>query len=152
MTALKNYQLALDIGSKAVVAEDFEAYAGTIDLPYLVHTATARLLVTSVDELQPTFKALCAGLKARGITHYERLARSADYVDRDRIDGTHNTHILANGEPMAYPYVSRATLVRRGRLWLFSEAHYDNLQASRWPLTTSDIFDHAKAIAPEVKE
>ena len=150
MNPLDIYQAALNAGSSAVIEGDFARHAATFDLPYLVHTATAHLLVSSVAELRPTFDALRAGLLSRGVTHYERIARTADYVDRNRIEGSHHTHILADGERVAYPYLSRHVLVRRGELWLFSEAHYEQVEAGRWPLSTNDIFDHVKSLAPKV--
>jgi hypothetical protein len=142
MNPLTVYQSALDAVSRAVLAGDFEAYAAMIDLPYLIHTAVADLLVTTTADLRPTFDALSQGLKARGVTHYERVARAADYAARDRIVGWHQTHALSDGEPLAYPHVARHTLVRRGDRWLFSEAQYDMLTAARWPLDEADLFAH----------
>ena len=148
MNPLAIYQRALDVVSKAVLAADFDTYAAMIDLPYMIHTAQADLLVSSVADLRPTFDVLSQGLKARGITHYERVARAADYVARDRIGGWHHTHALADGEPLAYPHVSRHTLVRRGDRWLFSEAQYEYLSAARWPLSDADLFGHVDQLAP----
>jgi hypothetical protein len=149
MNPLTIYQQALDAVSKAVMASDFDAYAAMIDLPYLIHTATSDLLVSTRDALRPTFEALSQGLRARGVTHYERVARAADYVARDRIEGWHHTHILIDGEPLAYPHVSGHKLVRRGERWLFSEAQYDVITASRWPLSDEDLFRHAENILVE---
>ncbi len=144
MNPLTIYQDALNAVSEAILAGDFETYAAMIDLPYLIHTATADLLVSTVADLRPTFDALSQGLKARGVTHYERVARAADYVARDRIEGWHHTHILAGGTPLACPHVSRHTLVRRDEHWLFSEAHY-TLTASRWPVTEEQLFSQIDA-------
>jgi hypothetical protein len=113
-----------------------------IDLPYLVHTAEADLLVTTTDDLRPTFDALVAGLKARGVTHYERVAHKADFVARDRIEGWHHTHVLAHGESLAYPHAASHTLVRRSERWLFSEARYDFLQSRSWPLSETQLLGH----------
>jgi hypothetical protein len=153
MNPLTIYQEALNTVSQAVLAGDFPRYAAMIDLPYLVHTATTDLLVTTVEDLRPTFDALHQGLRARGIAHYERVARAADYVDRARIEGWHHTHMIANGLAVNHPHVSRQTLVRRGERWLFSEARYDAVQGDRWPLTLSDVFDAADALSkPEAAQ
>lgn len=138
MNPLEVYQEALNVVSQAVLAGDFDGYAARIDLPYLIHTDTARLLVVSRDDMRPTFHALHATLKDLGVTHYERVAREADYVDRDRIEGWHHTHLISNGEPVTCPHVSRHTIVRRGDLWLFSEAHY-RITADRWPVTREEL-------------
>lgn len=138
MNPLEVYQNALDTVSNAALAGDFDGYAAMIDLPYLVHTETARLLVSARADLRPTFDALHETLRAQGVTHYERVAREADYVQRDRIDGWHHTHLISNGERLKYPHVSRHTLVRRGEVWLFSEAHY-SIRVDRWPVTRDTL-------------
>jgi hypothetical protein len=152
MNPLSIYQDALNVVSQAVLAGNFPRYAAMIDLPYLVHTATKDLLVSTTEELFPTFDALHRGLKARGIDQYERVARAADYVARDRIEGWHHTHVLSNGQSLFYPHVSRHTLVRRGDLWLFSEAQYSNLTADRWPFSERDLFAHADALVSDKVE
>ncbi len=143
MNPLTIYQDALNSVSQAVLTGDFFRYAAMIDLPYLVHTDRAELLVNTTAALRPTFGALSQGLKARGVTHYERVARSADYIARNRIEGWHHTHLLAQGQPVACPHAARHCLVRRGQLWLFSEAYYDRLTATRWPLGDADLFADA---------
>lgn len=148
MNPVEIFQQALDAVSQAVRNRDFGAYTALIDLPYLVQTRTATHLVTEAGGLRPTFLALADGLGSRGITHYERVARRADYVARDRIEGWHNSHLIADGKPLALPHLSRHALVRRGDRWLFSEAQYDMIEAAHWPLTEADIFGHADALNP----
>ncbi|MDP3195858.1 hypothetical protein [Tabrizicola sp.] len=134
MNPLEIYQTALNVVSDAVLVGNFDRYAAMIDLPYLVHTETARLLVTRREDLRPTFDALHETLRTQGVTHYERVARAADYVDRGRIEGWHHTHLIASGERLNYPHVSRHTLVLRDGDWRFSEAHYA-IKVDRWPVT-----------------
>jgi hypothetical protein len=134
------YQRALNVVSQAVLAGDFDRYADQIDLPYLVHTETARLLIQSREDLRPTFLALHDALRSQGVMHYERVARQADYVHRDRIEGWHHTHLISHGNRVNYPHVSRHAIVRRGDRWLFSEAHYP-IRADRWPVTKEMLLD-----------
>lgn len=138
MNPLDIYQTALNTVSQAVLAGDFDAYADMIDLPYLVHTETARFLVTNREDLRPTFLALHGALRDHGVTHYERVARHADHVDRDRISGWHHTHLISDGEHVTHPHASRQSIVRRGDRWLFSEAQYQ-IKADRWPVTKETI-------------
>jgi hypothetical protein len=138
MNPLTIYQDALNTVSQAVLAGDFPPYAAMIDLPYLVHTSTADLLVTTHEDLRPTFLALHEALRDQEVTHYERVARSADYVQRDRIEGWHHTHLISRGERVNYPHVSRHAIVCRGEAWRFSEAHY-LIRADHWPLTKAMI-------------
>ncbi len=147
MTPLAKYQRALNVVSQAVLAGDFDTYAAQIDLPYLVHTETARHLISLVEDLRPTFETLSRGLASRGVTHYERIARTADFVARDRIEGLHYTHLIANGEHIAYPHASRQTIVLRGDRWLFSEAHY-KMKADRWPVDDATMFSTSAISVP----
>lgn len=140
MNPLSIYQDALNRVSEAVLAGDFGAYAAMIDLPYLVHTESADLLMTAVNDLRPTFDALHAALKHQSVTHYERVAREADYADRDRIEGWHHTHLISNGERLNLPHKSRHALVRRGSEWLFSEAHYA-IPGNRMPVTAEELME-----------
>jgi hypothetical protein len=139
MTPLSIYQRALDRVSQAVMAGDFDAYLAQIDLPYLVQTETVRHLLSSADDLRPTFEALTKGLAARGVTHYERLARAADYADCDRIEGWHYTHLIADGQQVEWPKRSSHVIVRRGAEWYFSEADYP-IRADHWPFDDATIF------------
>jgi len=139
VTPLTIYQTALDVVSEAVLAGDFVAYAAMIDLPYLVLTDNAQMLITREADLRPTFEALHHGLKARGVDHYKRLARRADYVAQGRIEGWHVTHVLS-AEDFATPSRSaRQVIVLRDGRWLFSEAQYP-IAADRWPLSDSMLF------------
>lgn len=148
MTPLSIYQQALDVVSAAALAGDFAGYIAMIDLPYLVHTETARHLITKAEDLRATFDTMSRGLAARGVTHYERIAREADFVARDRIEGLHYTHIIANGERIAYPHAARQTLVRRDEIWLFSEAQYP-IKADHWPFDDATIFSAGAIAVPE---
>ncbi|MFC3086421.1 hypothetical protein [Tabrizicola soli] len=142
MNPLEIFQRALDAANRAMREGGFAAYMQLLDLPFLVQTRRATFLVASAEEMRPTFDAIVNGLRARGITHYERIARTADFVARDRIDGWHYSHLIADGERVASPHLSRHSLVRRGDRWLFSQAQYDMLDGTEWPLTDADIFGH----------
>jgi len=139
MNPLTLYQAVLDTVSQAIMAGDFDSYARTIDLPYLVQTNNARHLITQIEDLRSTFDALSQGLARRGVTHYERIVREADYVHRDRIQGSHYTHLIANGERVLHPKLVCQAIVRRGDAWLFSEACYP-IDAPHWPLDDATIF------------
>jgi hypothetical protein len=139
MTPLNIYQRALNTVSAAVVAGDFDLYARQIDLPYLIQTMNGRHLITAVEDLRSTFDALSRGLASRGVTHYERVARKAEYVHRDRIEGQHSTHLIADGERIIHPKAVRQSIVRRGSSWLFSDACYP-IDAPNWPFDDATIF------------
>lgn len=142
MSPLAIYQAALDVVSVAILRGDFASYAAMIDLPYLVHTETALLVIATEAELLPNFCTLSEGLTRRGITHYERIARTADYAGRDRIEGRHQTHLIAGGTFAAPSWRSANALVRRDSGWRFTEGRY-RLKAATWPMTDAMLFETA---------
>jgi hypothetical protein len=132
MSPLSIYQDAVNVVSSAVLAGDFPAFIVMFDLPYLMHTDSQRVLTATEAELRAYFQTLHHELKSRGVTHYERVAREADYVARDRIQGWHFTHQIADGVHVAPQHTGRETLVLRGDRWLFSESYYPT-QTGPWP-------------------
>jgi hypothetical protein len=136
MNPLTIYQDALNVVSDAVLKGDFVAFMAMFDLPYLMYTDTWRLLSTDEADLYPMFQTLHNELKSRGVTHYERVAREADYVARGRIQGRHFTHQVAHGVYVAPPHSGQETLVQRADRWLFSEAYYPT-RTTAWPMPDS---------------
>jgi hypothetical protein len=132
MNPLTIYQDAINVVSAAVLAGDFAGFIAMFDLPYLAHTDTQRVVATTGADLYPYFQTVHQRLRSLGVTHYERIAREADYVDRRRIEGWHFTHHIADGVQISPPHTGRETLVQRADRWLFSEAYYPT-QADGWP-------------------
>jgi hypothetical protein len=124
MNPVEIYQTALNKVSADVMAGDFEAFLTSFDLPYLLHTDSNRLLASTGCDLRGEFRALHQLLRSRGVTHYERVARTADYVARNRIEGVHYTHQIKDGTYVAPPQRGRETLFLREGRWLFCEAYF----------------------------
>lgn len=147
MNPLTIYQDALNLVSDAVMSGNFDLYAAQIDLPYLILTYNGRHLIMKAEDLRVTFENLSRGLAQRGVTHYERVAREADYVGRDRIEGRHFTHLIVHGERILHPKAVRHTIVRRGNRWLFSDVCYP-IDAPVWPFDDKTIFAHDAVALP----
>ncbi|MCB6179252.1 hypothetical protein LHP98_14085 [Rhodobacter sp. Har01] len=147
MNPLTIYQARLDVVSAAVLSGDFAAYIACIDLPYLLRTAEADFVLRTADEMDQVFRMVSGALARRGVTHYERVARDALFQRPDRIEGWHFTHMIADGERIAAPHAARQVLVRRGEVWLFSEAGYP-LQAAEWPIPEAALFGSKAAQLP----
>ena len=148
MTPLDLYQSRLDTVSAATLAGDVQAYMACIDFPYLLRTIRAEFVLATPAELEPTFWTVHRTLKANGVTHYERVARTAHMTRPDRIEGQHFTHMISNGERIVAPHPAWQALVRRGDSWLFSEASYP-LDTADWPLTTACILGDKASRMPE---
>lgn len=134
MNPLTLYQERLNQASKAMLEGDFEAWLATLDLPYLLCTLEADFVLRNAEDLAPTFWGLVGIMRRNGVTHYERVARGAELVRGDRIEGWHFSHLLVNGEWMTAPYAARQVLVRRPGGWFFSEAHFP-YHTDRLPIT-----------------
>lgn len=130
--------------SAAVLAGDFDAFREMFDLPYLLDTDTQRFLSTTEADLLPLFLEVHLMLKQRGVTHYERVAREADYTGRHRIEGWHFTHQIARGVRVAPPHSCRETLVQTAGRWRFAMSHYPTL-AGLWTSLPSNTHPEARA-------
>ena len=139
MNPLEVYQQAIDIVSRAVLADDFETYATCFDFPYLIRTADTHFVAHGPDDLEETFRTVARALARRGVTHYERIARDAEYVRPDRIVGWHFTHMMRDGVRIIAPHASSQILVLRNGRWLATEANYPLLTAD-WPPSEAAIF------------
>lgn len=118
------YQTMLDFVSDAVIRGDVEQYLSAVTTPYTIHTETKRFDLTETRALRATLECVSGGFRRQGVTDYIRLARAANYVSRNRITGTHYTHIMRNAERIAPPYAASQTLVSDGTFWRFCEARY----------------------------
>jgi hypothetical protein len=147
MNPLSIYQDALDLVSQAILADNFAEYSAMIDFPYLICTLQENFLLQRPQDLEPTFRSLSGTLRKRGATDYIRIARSAELVRRDRIEGWHNTNIIVGDERIMAPWAARQALVLRDGIWRFSEAHYPFF-ADQLPLTEQDILTALRPSPP----
>lgn len=139
MNPLTIYQQVITGMAEALLARDAGRLGAMFDFPYLVSGLQNHMVFRSLDELRPAVEVFFDSFARRGVTHYERVAREADYVRPDRIVGWHYSHIIANGERLAPPRAAGEVLVRRDGRWRVSESNYPVIAAD-WPLTEDKIF------------
>lgn len=118
------YQTMLDFVSDAVLRGDVAQYLAAISLPYTIHTESRRFDLVGTDDLVATLLCTSRAFRRQGVTDYLRLGRTATYVTRRQIVGTHYTHIMRGDERIAPPYLASQTLVSDGSAWRFSAARY----------------------------
>ena len=139
MNPLSIYQRVVNEVSDAILARDIHRLGAMFDFPYLVRGMQTHMVFHALDELRPAFETFFTSFANRGVTHYERVAREADYVRPDRIVGWHYSHIIANGERLAPPRSAGEVLLCRDGHWVVSESNYP-VQDSSWPLTEETLF------------
>lgn len=142
-TALEIYQEALDAVSAAVLRKDFQAFRARVDLPYLVRTLKADIVLHTEADLKVLHSSVSDAMAARGVTYYERIAREATFTRPDRIEGRHFVHILAGHERITAPWASRQAMVRRPDGWKFTEAQFP-FDADHLPFTDATLFSGPK--------
>lgn len=142
-TALEIYQQALDAVSAAVLRRDFPAFRGRVDLPYLVRTLKADLLLHTDADLAVLHSSVSDAMAARGVTHYVRIAREAYFARPDRIEGRHFVHLLAGKDRIVAPWASRQAMVLRADGWKFTEAQFP-FDAEGLPFTEATLFHPTK--------
>lgn len=124
MDAYAIYESLLDRVSTAVMQQDFQTYFSCISLPYVIRTHGGVFVVEREETSREMLVSLSEGLRARGVTHYERICRWAEFRSPSHIEGGHFTHVLRNGERILPPYASSQSLIRSDGRWRVAESRY----------------------------
>jgi hypothetical protein len=142
-TALQIYQEGLNAVSLAVLRNDFPAFQARVDLPYLVRTLKADIVLHTEADLAVLHSSVSEAMAARGVTYYERIAREALFTRPGRIEGRHFVHILVGDQRITAPWASRQAMVLRPDGWKFTEAQFP-FDTDGLPFSDATLFQRAK--------
>jgi hypothetical protein len=132
-SAKRILQEYLDVVATAVLAGDLESYAERVGLPLLLVTRSARLHVTTLEELADGFDTYTDMLADLGATALQRLVLDADFETPDRIEGHYRTRTLRGDADVLAPFLSLIILERIDGVWK-ATAIRNTTNASRWPV------------------
>lgn len=133
MTPIDVLQAFLDRVSASVMQDDWETYRAAVDLPLLLVTATASLVVADEPRLRTGFDDFVATLRTMRITDFIRLATSAEYVTDDLMAGRYETEMLSRGTRVVQPFPSRIILRRVEDSWR-AAVIVNPIMNARWPI------------------
>ena len=111
------FQQWLDTVGDAFFADRFDIYENAVLLPLEVENDHGVHRISDVIALREKFDAWVQMLKALRATDMIRIARDTHWLTPDRIAGTYDTEILANGQRMMDRFTSTMILDRIDDRW-----------------------------------
>ncbi|MEY1556497.1 hypothetical protein AB3Y40_12770 [Yoonia sp. R2331] len=124
-TAKEVSEHLLHITAQALMARDFEAFADCFNLPQQMTTANSRIIVRNRDDLEQTFHSLCDHFESKGVTRLYRECVAALFQGPDRVEATHVSYVLKDGEDVVPPYPVFSVLERINGRWVITSSDYD---------------------------
>ena len=124
-TAVDIYQAYLDVSTRLVIDGEAEAYCDHVQLPFVFRTGAGVEVVETRADLASDIMRAHDWMKQKSVSDYHRIAREAQFLDEETIEGFHVTYALRGAVPVLEPYSSRAILRRTGDSWRVSFAEHE---------------------------
>ncbi|MEM7724625.1 MAG: hypothetical protein AAF376_20005 [Pseudomonadota bacterium] len=115
--ALTIYQDLLDKLSDAFISGEEDQFLPHIIYPHSITTETGVIHVPNRTSARMHFHKMSEALRAQGITHYVRSAKTAAFDGPDVILGTHTTRLLRNAIEAVPPFQNEMRLERENGVW-----------------------------------
>ncbi|MEI4486515.1 hypothetical protein V8J36_09965 [Frigidibacter sp. MR17.14] len=133
---MQNFQGWLDRVGKTFFDNDFDGYADTMILPFVMVTARQTMVIQSLDQQREGFDAFRALMDRLGATDLFRLGAGVYPVGSTILCGSYETHLLRNGQRLIEAFRSSAML-RLGDDGIWRAACIANsLTNLSWPIRT----------------
>lgn len=127
---LQNY---LDDMGRIVMNEWFEEYAARIQLPLSILTSSAKLTVTTREDLEDGFDDFVGMIRSHGVTDMLRAVQAATFQGNYHVVGVYETRLMA-GETLALPvFHSKMWIGCYGGVWKAIKIH-NTTKETRWPI------------------
>lgn len=119
------YQNLLDGIVQCYFDRDFQSFRNFIHVPHHFRTATDTFVLRDVNALENMFHRYIDHCEDAGLTDYKRFCLSAKFRTPDRIEGTHESHLMCGTEPMCPVFRSTSILMRMHGSWMVcaSDSH-----------------------------
>jgi hypothetical protein len=116
------YQDVLDQLSHAALHGEVDILHRYIRLPFSYTTHGGSFTLATAQEMTAYCLSFTETLRLLGATDYMRIARDAVYLDPLRIEGTHYSHIICDGQRIHPPYASRMVIEKAPGNWQVTKA------------------------------
>lgn len=144
----------LDRQTEAHMSSDFEAFAAMHELPHVIVTRAAVLIVEDEARLKEGFDAWVSMLKTQNVSDVIHTVQDANEIGDDLLSGRYVTHLLRGATPICPPYSSTATF-RSDAEPLRVVSMTTGMKNLSWPITVPRVEgdgDPLEWVAGEPKE
>ncbi|KIN61956.1 hypothetical protein Z946_812 [Sulfitobacter noctilucicola] len=123
-TALGVQEMILEETGKAMLANDFDAFAHCFALPHTIETPDRKTVLKTRAALQDVFDLVLEDYRKRGVTNLIRICEIAEYRGPLRIEATYMTHVMSGNLRVLDPYPSFCVLELIEDRWQISASQY----------------------------
>jgi ketosteroid isomerase-like protein len=114
----------LEVTGDALMSGDFDALAAVYHVPQVIVTMAGPINMETPDDLRRAFDGTHQYFKGLGITEVIRACVAAEYTSPTRIESTHVTELVKNGERLNDPYPVFSVLEKKGGNWKVTRGEY----------------------------
>ncbi len=114
----------LRITAKALMQRDFELFATCFFLPQTMNTMGRRIVAETRFDLRRAFESNCDHLESIGVTELRRECVAAIFHGENRVEATHLSTLIANGEEVVPPYPVFSVLEKVDGSWVIMSSEY----------------------------
>lgn len=123
----------LDRAGKAVLDNRFEIYRSLVQLPLELQTSSARLRVTTEEELLEGFDDYTDMLRGHGVTDMLRRVQVARFQGNEHIVGIYDTRLMAGGRQVLPTFHSKMWIGAYDGVWKAIRIN-NTTKETRWPV------------------
>jgi hypothetical protein len=116
-----------------VLTERYEAYAARIQLPLSIQTSSAKLKVTTDEELHDGFDEFVTMMRSLGVTDIIRKVHNARFQGNDHIVGIYDTKLMDGPRQVRPTFHSKMCIGRYDGIWKAIKIN-NTTNDARWPM------------------
>jgi hypothetical protein len=123
-TSCEISELLLEVTAKAMLGNDFDAFARCFHLPHVIETPDRKTVLKSTAALRAVFDTVVADYANRGVTRLIRVCEVSEFRGPFRIEATHITHMMAGNLRVADPFPCFSVLEFIEDRWQCTSSQY----------------------------
>ncbi len=124
----------LEVTGEALMSGDFDALAAVYHVPQIMLTMAGPIHMETPEDLRRAFDGTLQHFKGLGVTELVRACVAAEYTSPTRIESTHVTELVKNGERLNEPFPVFSVLEKIGDGWSVTRAEYALEETNAWAL------------------
>ncbi len=117
MPALNTLQSVIDAQSAAYMADDWDSFISTVELPMALVAANGAVVAEGHRDLRAGYRMYVSSCHGVPGIRLERIVEWAAFLGDTMVAGVHVTHLLSGATHVIPPYRSQMTLRLRNGVW-----------------------------------
>jgi hypothetical protein len=117
-------EMLLEKTGTAMWVGDFKTFLSAFALPYIHATEEGMIEICQTADMRAIFESVRGHFQNAGVTRIIRMCVAAEFVDDDRINSTHESHLFVGNHRIRPPYPVLSQLERTELGWQIRASNY----------------------------